>query len=299
MRFLFSIVSFAAICYGGYYFWQNHPDFRSAASDFVSRQVKTSDVQTLEIRYSAEQLMEKHKTSLLKNKKYAFLEPQLKFHPYLLLEVKYSRNNKTTSEGLILWSLINGEMVLDTLSWEMTHGYEDCLNAKVSKAEFLILNALARSGGVMDKKSLISMLKTNSSTLINLIRSCVRKKLIVETLQTYRLHFENPKLTQHPATNVEQWLVTKTTKQDVTAPKKYSSHQIKQLAENAFGQDFAIRKMTEVFLPVYTIAVQNPDSSIYTTYFNAVSGSQMSENLSFEVEEQPNSVIEDIKSILN
>jgi hypothetical protein len=299
MRFIFSIISFAAVCYGGYYFWNNHPEVRAAASEFVSRSVKTSEVQTLEVRYSADQIINKYKETLLKNKKYTFLEPQLKFHPYLMMEVKFSKNNQETSEGLMLWSLVNGEMVLNTITWEMTHGYEDCLNAKVSKAEFTILNLIARSGGVLDKKTLLSNMKSSNGSIQSLIASCKRKKLIVETEQTFRLHFENPRLTQQPQTNVEHWLVTKTTKQETTVPKKYSAAQIKSLAENAFGHDFAIRKVTEVFLPVYTIGIQNPDGSIYSTYFNAVSGSRIHSNYAFDTEDAQNGLVDNIKSLLN
>ena len=42
-----------------------------------------------------------------------------------------------------------------------------------------------------------------------------------------------------------------------------------------FGEDFVIRKTQEVYLPIYNIAVQNPDGSILTTYWNGVNGQQV------------------------
>jgi hypothetical protein len=57
--------------------------------------------------------------------------------------------------------------------------------------------------------------------------------------------------------------------------KRYRSSQIETIAKAAFGNDFAIRKTTEIFLPVYSIVVQNPDGSQMTTYWNALNGKRL------------------------
>jgi len=44
------------------------------------------------------------------------------------------------------------------------------------------------------------------------------------------------------------------------------------------GKDFAIRKTTEIFLPVYSIVVQNPDGSQMTTYWNALNGKRLAQS---------------------
>jgi len=53
-------------------------------------------------------------------------------------------------------------------------------------------------------------------------------------------------------------------------------------AKAAFGDDFAIRKTTEIFLPVYSIVVQNPDGSHMTTYWNALNGKNIDQAVHFE-----------------
>jgi len=46
-----------------------------------------------------------------------------------------------------------------------------------------------------------------------------------------------------------------------------------------FGEDFAIRRTREVYLPVYEIGVQHTDGSILTTYWNGLTGKQIDEHL--------------------
>ena len=65
-------------------------------------------------------------------------------------------------------------------------------------------------------------------------------------------------------------------------PKRFRTSQIETTAKAAFGNDFAIRKTTEIFLPVYSIVVQNPDGSQMTTYWNALNGKKLS--ASFHIE---------------
>ena len=92
---------------------------------------------------------------------------------------------------------------------------------------------------------------------------------------TYRLHLQNPKLQVIPETKLDQWLVTKSTKHVSRVKKRYRPTQIETIARAAFGNDFAIRKTAEIFLPVYSIVVQNPDGSQMTTYWNALNGKRL------------------------
>lgn len=277
MRFIFSIVSTCALAYGGYFFYQNHPDVVENALGFFRQHLPSGEFQTLEIRYSSDQVIGANRRALVKDKRHTLLEPQLRFYPYVLLEVKYSTPKKKTAEGVILWSLVDGEMVIDTNKWTKTHGYEDCLNAHATKAEFLILNLLAQNGGEMDKARLLTQLRTvtKNAGADSLLHSCQRKKLIVQQGSLVRLHFAHPRLTQHPITHVSQWLVTKPYRDATCVKKKYSISQIKSLATSAFGHDFAIRRTLEVYLPVYEIEVKNPDQTVMTTHWNAVTGTQI------------------------
>ena len=56
----------------------------------------------------------------------------------------------------------------------------------------------------------------------------------------------------------------------------FTPGQIERIAKAAFGQNFAIRTMTDVYLPVHSIIVQNPDGSIHTSHWNALNGKRLS-----------------------
>jgi hypothetical protein len=85
-----------------------------------------------------------------------------------------------------------------------------------------------------------------------------------------------------PETKLDLNLVTKEIKHAIREKKRFRGFQIEQIARAAFGPDFAIRKMTEIFLPVYSITVQNPDGTQMTTYWNALNGNRIPLSYFFE-----------------
>lgn len=273
MRHLSIFVTLLVIGLGGFWSWIYFPGFRSKVEDFLS----SGTFQTLEVRYSADAIMEAHRKELLKDNEHVFLEPTLKFVPYLLMEVKYNRSHEKTGEGVILWGLVDGEMVINTSTWEKTHGFTDCIASNASRQEFKIINALAARGGSWDRDGLSKFLNIENSLLDSWVDSCRSKSLIVQNGNSYRLHLQNPKLLVIPETRLEHWLVTKSTKHALRVKKKFRPSQIEGIAKAAFGNDFAIRKTTEVFLPVYSIVVQNPDGSQMASYWNALNGKRISQ----------------------
>ena len=263
---------------GGFWSWTYLPGFRSKVEDYLS----VGSFQTLEVRYSAEHLMEAHRSELLKDNDHIYLNPVLKFVPYLLMEVKYTRAYDKTGEGIILWSLVDGEMVINTGTWEKTHGFTDCIEARATRQEFQVINALASKGGVWDREGLSKFLNIENNTLDRWIDNCRKKSLIVQNGNSYRLHLQNPRLMVISETKLEQWLVTKPTKHALRVKKRYRPSQIQEIARAAFGTDFAIRNTREVFLPVYSIVVQNPDGTVMTSYWNALNGKRILEPLDLE-----------------
>lgn len=256
---------------GGYWTWNYQPKVRTKIEDLLS----SATFQTLEIRYSAESIMEAHRKELLKDADHVYLDPILKFVPYLLMDVKYTRSHDKTAEGVMLWGLVDGEMVINTGTWEKTHGFTDCIASNATRQEFRIINALAARGGAWDREGLSKFLNIENNVLDTWVDSCRKKSLIVQNGNTYRLHLQNPKLQVVPETKLEQWLVTKPTKHASKVKERYRSAQIETIARAAFGGDFAIRNTTKVFLPVYSIVVQNPDGSQMTTYWNALNGKRL------------------------
>lgn len=271
MRLTFSILCVAAITGGSWYLWETNPNLRDLAAQYI----ENGEVLTLEARYTPEQIMNAHRTELISDDAYTFQEPELKFHPYLLMEVKYMQPDKKTKEGVILWSMVDGEMVLDTQTWDKTHGFEDAILANASKDDFKVLNALAKFKGRMTMEQLQKELHVEPETLMPWVDSTRQKHLVIQKGAELQLHFQNPKILVTPQTKINQWLVTKPYIHAQRIAKKYTPNQIQANARAAFGQDFMIRSVTEVFLPVYSIEVLNPDGSVLTSFWNALNGQRI------------------------
>ncbi|MEI6243165.1 MAG: hypothetical protein WCP39_07165 [Chlamydiota bacterium] len=270
---IFTIVA----AFMGFFVWKNYPEVYAWAKDTIF----FSKISTLELRYTAEAIMKDHKKELLADKNHSFLEADLEFHPYLLMEVKYNRTKDKTAEGVILWSLMDGEMVLDTKSWEKSHGFFDCLEARADREDFKVINALAKHGS-MDIEDLAKKLRVEPDVLQIWLEKSRKKNLIVQSGNEYRLHLQNPKLLMIPETKIGQWFVSKASKVTNRLARRYRAAQVISIAKSAFGLDFTIRKTTEVFLPVHRIAVQNPDGSEMMTYWNALNGQKFSQTYHME-----------------
>ncbi len=271
MRFLFTLITLGAACYGVWWLTETKPEVKSKVEDILH----AGSFNTLEIRYTANQIMDAHRKQLLKDNRHKFLEPTLKFYPYLLLDVKYAISNKKTKEGVMLWDLTDGEMVIDTKQWEKTHGFGDCINANTDRQEFRVINTLAYKGGSADRETLIKALHVENEVLDAWIESCRRKQLIVQTGNNYRLHLEKPMLRIVPSTKLDERLVTKPQRNAEKIPSRFSLAQIEKMTKSAFGNDFAVRKTTDIYLPVHCILVQNPDGSIHSSHWNALNGKRM------------------------
>lgn len=278
MRNVIFIFACLVLVVSSFWAWNSVPQFRSKVEDFIS----SGSFQTLEVRYSADQIMETHRKELLKDSDHIFLDPTLKFVPYLLMEVKYSRAQDKTGEGMILWGLVDGEMVINTGTWEKTHGFTDCLASNATRQEFKIINALASRGGTWDRDGLAHFLNIENNILDHWIDGCRKKSLIVQKGNNYRLHLQNPKLQVIPETKLEHWLVKKSSKNASRVKRRYRPAQIENIAKAAFGGDFAIRKSSEVFLPIYSIIVQNPDGTQTPTYWNALNGKRIAQPVFIE-----------------
>lgn len=256
---------------GGYWLWNYNPSFW----DSVQYYVENGEIMTLEARYTPEQIMESHRRELLVDAQHTYDVPEAKFHPYLLMDVKYIDTDRKTREGVILWSLLDGEMVINTDTWDKTHGFEDAINVDASANDFRILNALARNGGQLTKDQLQKELHVENDALTSYIDGARKKQLIIQKGNILQLHFQNPKILVSPQTKINHWLVTKPYEHAQRITRKYSNSQVERTAKAAFGTEFTIRNMQEVFLPVYRIGVLNPDGSILTTYWNALNGQRI------------------------
>jgi hypothetical protein len=242
--------------------------------DRVSQYIDNRDIVTLEARYLPEQLVDNHRQELLGNDKRTLQHTAIQYAPYLLLDIKYTEDQKSR-EGFLLWSLVDGEMILNTDSWESTHGFKDCLECKANRNDFKIIQAVARHGQGLSLEDLQKELKVEREAFEPWLEEAKQKHLIVQKGNVLQLHFENPKLLVTPQTRMKQPLVTKPLGEGQKIPRVYSRSQIIALAQAAFGSDFKIRNEQEIFLPIYKLNLLNPDGSIQISEWNALTGQRV------------------------
>ncbi len=270
MRWVIAFILICALGIGAWWLTDNQSFY-----DVIGNYVENGEFVTLEARYTPDQIMDTHRQELIADSQHSFQEPSLKFYPYLLMEVKYMQPDKKTREGVILWSMVDGEMVLNTENWEKTHGFEDAIAAGATHEDFKILNALAKNGGKLSQEQLMKDLNLEYETLNEWVNNAKQKHLILQKGNELLLHLQNPKFLVTPQTKITQWLVTKPYNHAQRIAKSFSRSQIEKTAQAAFGHDFTIRNTSEVFLPVYSIEVLNPDGSILTSYWNALNGQRI------------------------
>lgn len=241
--------------------------------------VVNGDLLTLETRHTAEEIMEAHRDQLIGTTERIFQTPSLYFYPYLLLDVKFYDKNNKTRESTTLFSLVDGEMVLDTDTWEMTRGFEDTLQAGATLQEFQILNLIASSKGSLTKEKIQKELNSTPDVLNSLFRALKEKKLIITRGNDVVLHFENPLFNVVPQTKMGSDVVIKPFRQGKNQGKtisaRFSPGKIERNAKAAFGNDFTIKDRKKIYLPVWRLPLLNPDGSLLITEWNALSGEKI------------------------
>ena len=231
-RFFSIFLFFAALGAGAYYVQVKKPEVKSKIFEFMS----SGQFHTLEARFTAQQIMELNKKALLKGDKHKYKEPSLKFFPYLLMEVKYTTDGAHTGEGVILWDLTDGEMVLNTKDWEKTHGFGDCISSSTERYEFKVINLLSQTNATLERETIARVLQIENAVLDLWLDSCRKKKLIVQSGNHYRLHFQNPKICVTPETQLHDRIVTKPYKNAERVPKRFSPSQIPTYLRVCFWQ---------------------------------------------------------------
>ncbi len=256
------LLGIGAFCF----IWKQSPSIQSLTKASIS-----GEMLTFEAQKSADDLMQMHRNELLKTSYHQFLPARLIYTPHLLLDVKYSKNASSTEEGLLLWGLIDAEMVLDTQGWVTSHGLEDCLNAKATLGEMGLIRQIALRGGALKSDQLLPPSSSNEE-IDGLIKSCQKKSLLTLSGDLIRLHFDKPKFPALPFTRLNQEVVVTSGRNKTKMPVRYSTSHIKQFATQLFGNDFTIRQAKEVFVPFYELTVENPDGTLHTTYWNGITG---------------------------
>ncbi len=145
---------------GAWWSWNHYDKLHEILGDYVEQ----GEFVTLEARYTPDQIIENHRRELLSDQSRQVQEPAMRFTPYVLMEIKYASPDKRTREGVILWSLTDGEMVIDTENWETTHGFEDALLADATRQDLRIMLALAKNQGSMSYDQLLREMRVEEET---------------------------------------------------------------------------------------------------------------------------------------
>lgn len=272
MGFLVNIALCGAMAYGGFYSWREFPQVRQFVRNHWPSEWPVEEMIALEAKFSEQQLVERFQQPAIAADDHRVSRTLCEFHPYLLMEVKFNKDQDESGEGILLWSLEDGEMVLRTTRWTTTHGFADCLDRNADRNDLRVLNTLARKGWRLDRRAILTDIHADPEQIDTWLESCRHKQLIVQNGNTYRMHLQNPIWASQPLTEIDQPLVQRGRARGVRTPKYYSQKSIEDLAQAVFGSDFAVRSKREVYLPVYLIEVQNPDGTKKSTRWNAFTG---------------------------
>lgn len=230
--------------------------------------------QVFEPKISAEQLMNQKRSELLKNSAHTYHKASLMLAPYILMETKFVDEQNRSKEGWLLWSEVDGEIVLDTDSWQTTHGYRDTLQNGADESDYLLIHALIRRQGSSAKELLRRDLKLEKDLFEKKLKSASQKNLIVLVGDTLKLHMHNPKIAATPPTEINHPFVLKEVDLASLIPREFSDSTIQKAAKASFGKNFTVRSSKEVFLPLWKIEVKKPDGSLSISYWNAVNGAK-------------------------
>ncbi len=267
MRALYTILFLAFIAGGSWWIVTANP-----MDGLAPNQDEDKRFLALEARYSPHQIMETHRDELLQHADDEFGNASLKFYPFILMEVRFSLADKRVREGVVLWSQESGEMIVDTDTWESTHGFSHGMLAGADGHDYKIVKALAANDNKMTRDELRRFLRVGADTLDDWTESALSRDLVTQHGNTLKLKQNGINIDVEPQTKIHQWLVTKPYSRAIRAPSRFAADQILETAGAHFGPQLTIKSHKEVYLPVYSISVQDKKGTERTTFWNALNG---------------------------
>ncbi|WP_213318779.1 hypothetical protein [Chlamydiifrater volucris] len=242
----------------------------------AKKMIGSEQIFIIERSYSPEQVIE--------NLKYKNQDLYLEqcFFPYVLLKARYQKEVPSRSgdyeilEGVLLWSLVNGEVVLDTETWNCSQGFRECLISKADRHDMLIMQTLISMGGSMNREQLIERLASKNFHVAKSIKSCHRKKLIFVQGDRVGIPFRKFQPLTNCMTTMNRSLVSlMKPKGSIMIAEKHSEDDIRSLASKVFGKNFYVIDTKKVFVPAYRITTKGTDGSQRTEFINAINGRKL------------------------
>ncbi len=271
MRLISSLLTLAALGYGVFWLGKHHPEVTQS----VFSMVQGNENLALQPIYTPDQVIEKNSRLLTKGRSVLQGDPHITYVPLLRMDVKYADTSYTTGEGTLLWDLADGEMILDTSSWQKTHGLADCIRADASKQECKVLALVAKKGGMLGREGIKKGLRVDADLVDQWLDSCRQKKLLVPSGNGYRLHMHDPRFPTTPISLLDVPLTTYTAKKAKTAAQRFAPDDVTEFVVALFGSDFAIQSAEVVLLPVYSVTRETADGRLSTHFFNSLSGREI------------------------
>ncbi|ANH78469.1 hypothetical protein [Candidatus Chlamydia sanziniae] len=203
---------------------------------------------------------------------------ELNFIPHTLMHVRFSKEEPgkkhvISQEGEILWSLVNGEMVLNTTTWACSKGFRECLLLHARKQDMQVMQTLASLGGAASKESLSQALAMRNIPAEKVIKECHKKKLIFTSNSYIGTHFQQLQPIQGCTTTLHTprvWL--QKPRHSMLFPAQYSEDRVCRLVKMIFGENFLILRNSIVYVPVYKVFLVSIDNSVRIEYVNAITG---------------------------
>ena len=267
----FVLVLVVLVLFGGGYYAYLH---RDEVEHLLPTSNREETVDTFETAVSPEELLAAHSQTLLPTKQHTFGSSTLHLAPHLLLQMKYSPDGRTTIATSMLWDMIDGELVLDTNSFDHTQGFADCITSQANADDFHILHLLTKKGA-LSKDQLAQELGTDSDVVCDRVDALRKRHLVIVANDIVRVHVESPLLKVDPLTTITRPFVQRKIIHKEELQATYTKGENEKLVKAAFGQDVAIRSSRIIFVPIYEIQVLNPDSSVRRTFWNAISGKEL------------------------
>lgn len=286
-KMLLSFFVFIGSLFSGVFLWDNVPVARQVmqfASDqgmimfskscrLVRRLSGYEKLEVFERHISPEQALSLFPESREGN---AFVE--LHLVPHVLMRVRFSKEDTgkkslVSQEGEILWSLTNGEMVLNTGTWSCSKGFQECLLLHADQQDISVMQALATLGGSATRDALLHVLSMKNVRAEKAIKECHKKRLVFASGSLISTHFQHLQPVKGCVTTLHALPVfLRKPSGAVCSPVHYSEDKIHRLVRMVFGKNFLILRSSTVYVPVYKVCLVSSDNSVRIEYINGVTG---------------------------
>ncbi|RDB31734.1 hypothetical protein [Candidatus Similichlamydia laticola] len=204
----------------------------------------------------------------------SLLDIRQEFVPYLKLRANHIQESLSVESGVILWSLRDGEMVLNTKTWGKTHGLGDCLRARVNAKELQLLRFVSqqeRHTIALSRLQNIFRQQGEKQTELAL-ESCIDKGLLVRQGSHVMLYFHNPIWPSLPYTQENRLIAWTSLERRQTIQAMFHAENVLPFIEQLFvGKQLRVRSYQIVFLPIYRLLFKWKGET-QSLYLNGITG---------------------------